>query len=113
MSSKFQNRREFATITIPISTATSSSYELGGTHLVGVLMPSAFTGTKLTIEGSIDGVNFYQLYGSTSGIAKEIKVTANKFIEIESNYDNPFNFVRLVSSSNESAQRILQIVCHP
>jgi len=113
MSSKFQNRREFATITIPISTATSSSYELGGTHLVGILMPSAFTGTKLTIEGSIDGVNFYQLYGSTSGIAKEIKVTANKFIEIESNYDNPFNFVRLVSSSNESAQRILQIVCHP
>jgi hypothetical protein len=113
MPSKFQSRREFASITIPISTATSSSYELGGTHLVGILMPSAFTGTKLTIEGSIDGINFYQLYGSTSGTAKEIKVTANKFIEIESNYDNPFNFVRLVSSANELAERILQIVCHP
>ena len=113
MPSKFQSRREFATITIPISTATSSSYELGGTHLIGIIMPSAFTGTKLTIEGSIDGINFYQLYGSTSGTAKEIKVTANKFIEIESNYDNPFNFVRLVSSASESAQRILQIVCHP
>ena len=113
MPSKFQTTREFVELTIANGGTTSTAYELGGSHLAGVLMPSAFTGIKLTIEGSIDGVNFYQLYGSVSGTAKEIKVTPNKFIEIESNYDNPFNFVRLVSNSAEEGERKIQIICNP
>jgi len=113
MPSKFQTTREFVELTIANGGTTSTAYELGGSHLAGVLMPSAFTGIKLTIEGSIDGVNFYQLYGSVSGTAKEIKVTPNKFIEIESNYDNPFNFIRLVSSSVEAGERKIQIICNP
>jgi hypothetical protein len=113
MPSNFQNTREFAELTIANGGTTSTAYELGGTHLVGLLIPSAFTGTKLTIEGSIDGTNFYQLYGSTSGTAKEIKVAPNKFIEIENNYDNPFNFIRLVSNSVEAGERKIKIICNP
>lgn len=113
MPSNFQNTREFVELTIANGETTSTAYELGGTHLVGILMPSAFTGIKLTIEGSIDGVNFYQLYGSTFGTAKEIKVAVNKFIEIESNYDNPFNFIRLVSNSVETGERKIKIICNP
>lgn len=113
MPSNFQSSREFAELTIANGATISTSYELGGTHLIGVLMPSAFTGIKLTIQGSIEGTNFYELYSSSSGTAKEIKVTANKFIEIESNYDNPFNFVRLVSSSAEAGERKIKIVCNP
>jgi len=113
MPSNFQNTREFVELTIANGGTTSTAYELGGTHLVGLLIPSAFTGTKLTIEGSIDGTNFYQLYGSTSGTVKEIKVAANKFIEIENNYDNPFNFIRLVSNSVEAGERKIKIICNP
>ena len=113
MPSNFQNTREFVELTIANGGTTSTAYELGGTHLIGILMPSAFTGIKLTIEGSIDGTNFYQLYGSTSGTAKEIKVAANKFIEIESNYDNPFNYIRLVSNSVEVGERKIKIICNP
>lgn len=113
MPSRFQNTREFTEVVIANGGTASTSYELGGTHLIGVLIPASITGTKLTIEGSIDGTNFYQLYGSSSGNAKEIKITAGKFIEIESNYDNPFNFIRLVSNATEGAERILKIVCNP
>lgn len=113
MPSNFQSTREFAELTIANGETVSSHYELGGTHLIGVLMPSAFTGTKLTIQGSIDGINFYELYGSSSGTAKEIKVSANKFIEIESNYDNSFNFIKLVSNASEAAERKIKIVCNP
>lgn len=113
MPSNFQNTREFVELVIPNGSTTSTVYELGGTHLIGVLIPSAFTGIKLFVEGSIDGTNFYQLYGSVSGTAKEIKVAPNKFIEIESNYDNPFNFIRLVSSSAEAGERIIKIICNP
>lgn len=113
MPSRFQNTREFTEVVIANGATASTSYELGGTHLIGVLIPDSITGNKLTIEGSIDGTNFYQLYGSSSGTAKEIKITAGKFIEIESNYDNPFNFIRLVSNATEGADRILKIVCNP
>lgn len=113
MSSKFQSAREKTTLTIPAGSSTSNSYELGGTHLIGILMPATFTGTKLTIKGSIDGTNFYEVYGSDSGTAKEIKVSAGKFIAIENNYDNPFNFIQLVSNSTEASDRILTIICHP
>ena len=113
MPSKFQSTREFVELTIPNNSTTSTSYELGGTHLIGLIVPATITGSKFTIEGSIDGTNFYEIYGSETGTAKEIKITAGKFIEIESNYDNPFNFIRLVSNSAEDAERILKIVCNP
>ena len=113
MPSNFQNTREFAELTIASGGTTSTAYELCGTHLIGILMPSAFTGIKLSIEGSLDSINFYQLYGSSSGVAKEIKVTANKFIEVETIYDNPFNFIRLVSNSAEAGERKIKIICNP
>ena len=113
MPSNFQNTREFAELTIASGGTTSTAYELGGTHLIGVLIPSAFTGTKLFVEGSLDNTTFYELYGSSSGTVKEIKVTANKFIEVETNYDNPFNFIRLVSNSAEAGERKIKIICNP
>ena len=113
MPSNFQNTREFAELTIANGGTTSTAYELGGTHLIGILIPSAFTGTKLVIEGSLDNTNFYQLWGSSSGVAKEIKIALNRFIEVETNYDNPFNFIRLVSNSAEAGERKIQIICNP
>lgn len=113
MPTNFQSTREIAELTIANGATTSTSYELGGSHLVGLLVPSAMTGNKLTIQGSIDGTNFYNLYGSSSGTAKEIKITPNTFVEIESSYDNPFNFIRLVSSMTETAERKIKIVCNP
>ena len=113
MPSNFQSTREFAELTIANGGTTSTSYELGGTHLIGILIPSAFTGTKLFIEGSLDNTTFYQLWGSSSGAAKEIKVTANRFVEVETNYDNPFNFIRLVSNSAEAGERKIKIICNP
>lgn len=112
MPSKFQSTREFVELTIPNNSTTSTSYELGGTHLIGLIVPATITGSKFTIEGSIDGTNFYQVYGSETGTAKEIKITANKFVEIESNYDNPFNFIRLVSNMTETGERKIKIVCN-
>ena len=113
MPSNFQSTREFAELTIASGGTTSTAYELCGTHLIGILMPSSFTGIKLFVEGSLDNINFYQLYGSSSGAAKEIKVTANKFIEVETIYDNPFNFIRLVSNSAEAGERKIKIICNP
>lgn len=113
MPSNFQNTREFAELTIASGGTTSTSYELGGTHLIGILIPSAFTGTRLIIEGSLDNTTFYQLWGSSSGAAKEIKVSVNRLVEVETNYDNPFNFIRLVSDSAEAGERKIKIVCNP
>lgn len=113
MPSRFQNTREFVDLVIPNSGTTSTSYELGGTHLIGVLFPASFTSSKVKIQGSLDGTNFYDVYGSDTGTAKEIKATANTLTIIENTYDNPFNYVRLVSNMAEGAERTLKIVCNP
>lgn len=113
MPSRFQNTRELVDLVIANGGTASTSYELGGTHLIGVLYPSAFTGAKVKIQGSIDGTNFYDLHGSDSGTAKEIKATVNTITVVENNYDNPFNYVRLVSASVETGERILKIICNP
>lgn len=113
MPSKFQNTREFAELTIASGQPLSTAYELGGTHLVGVLIPASFTGTKLFLQGSIDGINFFEAYGSESGAKSEIKVTEAKFIIVENSFDNPFNYIRLESNQNETAERLLKIVLNP
>jgi hypothetical protein len=117
MPSKFQTTREFVELTIANGGTTSTAYELNGTCLDYVIIPSAFTGDTLTIEYSIDGTNFYKLYGHAEGDAKAIKVEIGKCIWVERWGEafrrEPFNFIRLVSSSVEAGERIIKIICNP
>ena len=117
MPSKFQTTREFVELTIANGGTTSTAYELNGTCLDYVIIPSAFTGDTLTIEYSIDGTNFYKLYGHAEGDAKAIKVEIGKCIWVERWGEafrrEPFNFIRLVSSSAEAGERKIKIICNP
>jgi len=112
-TSSYQQDKELRQVKIPAGSTTSSYIDLGGTRLMGVEIPAGFIGIKLTIEGSINGT-FYQLYGSETGLAKEIKITAAPaLIMIENSVNCPFEKIRLVSSATETSERILNLICHP
>lgn len=111
--SNYEQNKEHRQVTIAASGTTSTTLDLGGTKVVGIEIPSVFTGTKLAIQGSING-DFYALYGSETGLAKEIKVSAApSFILVENPFDCPFEKVRFVSNATESAERIINVICAP
>ena len=97
-------RLKEATATIAISTTTSSIIDCLGKVLVGLIMPSAFTGTTLAIEVSMDGTTFLPLY-NTSGSAVSITVGVDRHIGIVPADFAGARWFKLVSGSTEVAER--------
>lgn len=47
--------------TIPNGQALSDAVPLGGAEMTGLLMPAAWTAAGLTFQGSLDGVNYFEI----------------------------------------------------
>jgi hypothetical protein len=75
----------FATpqVTIASGASLSGSTYLGNGKLVSIQMPSAWTTAVITIQGSYDGVNFYELYND-GGTEYSISAAAGQIIQLES-----------------------------
>jgi len=97
------------TVTIAINTTTSDVIDLGSNGFVGIILPSAFTGTAITFTGSIDNSTFTALYNSSNS-AFSIAVAASRYYIL-----NPADFlgtryVKLVSNASEAAARTITVV---
>jgi hypothetical protein len=76
------------TVTIANGASLSSAGDLGGTRLVGIIMPAAWTAAALTFQVSYDGgttfANLYDEYGLeytvTADAGRAIKVPALDFL---------------------------------
>lgn len=98
-------------LTIANGEQTSNSSRTGfkGTP-VGVIFPAALTGTGITFEMTVDGTNWHDVYGTDGNLISITKVNGDYRAL------NPTDFagiqeLRVKSSGNEGAERIIKIVC--
>jgi len=101
------NMNPSVTTSIANSATTSAAVTTGGFSLVGILTPSALTGTTFTFTVSVDGTNFFPLYNSSGQVS--YTVAASRYIAI-----NPVDFYgvqyfKIVSGSTEAAARTLTL----
>ncbi len=101
--------QEVFNATIGNGSNSSDAIDLGVFRAVGIVTPSAITGTILSFTVSFDGVNFVPLHDA-SGAIISTNITASRHIAL-----NPSNFygvryLRLISNSNEAASRVFNII---
>jgi len=106
MSNLVQHR----SVVISSGGTTSGAIELeGGATLVGIRMPSAFTGTAMTFTESTSTTGTFQaVYDSAGQIS--LTVAASRTIMIDPARTRGLRFIKLVSGSSEGADRTIQVI---
>lgn len=96
-------------VVIANGATTSAALELEGHALVGIEMPSAFTGTTITFTGSLDNTTFVALYNS-DGTQLSVPVSTSRMILFcPGDFVGP-KWIKVVSGSTEGAARTLCLV---
>jgi len=94
-----QNNVRYEDFTIASGATESNVLNLGCKPLVGIGFPSAFTGTKVTVQGSGDGVNFFSIL--------DLTFSASTGYSIDPVIMCPWSYVKLVSDASEAAERTI------
>jgi hypothetical protein len=102
-----------ATITVASNATTSAEVDLGGTNIVGLQMPAAFTGTTVTFLVATASGGTYQPLVDGAGSAVSKTVAASKYVGIDPTLFRGVRFVKLVSGSSEGADRAITVFSIP
>jgi hypothetical protein len=109
----FPNLIEETTTTIANGQGSSLAVDLYGVALVGISIPAAFTGIALTFQVSVDNGQTYQPMYKADGTAYSVTVAAGHYIQIPALDFAGIRFLKVISGSNEAADRVLTLVARP
>jgi hypothetical protein len=111
--SDFQSVINSISASIPSSGTTTPAIDLGGTSLVGIQLPAAFTGTSIsfTVATTLSGT--YQGVIDGSGTALSKTIAAGKYLMLDPSEFAGIQFLKIVSSATEAAQRDLILITRP
>ncbi len=102
-------------VTIASGQSLSAGIKLDGLHLFGVILPSAFTGTKITFQMSNDdGASWHDVYDNTESEYYRT-FSASRYVAVDVELFSPINALRVrsgtaASPTSEGADRIVQLV---
>ncbi len=99
-------------LVIPSSQTDSNNTDLAGARLVGLIFPSAFTGTKILFKGSINGIDFFNLF-NTNGVLLEINFIGDGFIMLFPADFAALRHLIIKSDAAEGADRTIKILTRP
>lgn len=100
-------------VTLTSGTDETSAIRVNGL-LCGVIMPAALTGTGLTVRGSADGTNFYDVCDKAGTSLVLAAAAAGKMVVLDNDaVVNPVRFIKLKSSTNEGADRAITVLTAP
>lgn len=100
--------------TIAISQPNSTAIQLNGLLPVGLRFPAAMTGSTVTLEESVDGTNWSPIRINGDAADFSVTVTASKTVVFANAIPLAgFEYLRIVSSSNEAAERSVGLICRP
>jgi hypothetical protein len=71
--------------TIAANQSLSGSVDLGGSFVIGLVMPAAWTPAVATLQGSADGTTFYDLYDGMAGSELAFNVKPGTMVNINPN----------------------------
>jgi hypothetical protein len=93
-------------ITFAAAATTSSILTLPGTEmqLVGLVFPSSWTAETLTIQGSVDGQNFYNIFSASQATPGALSYSAFAASQILALRRDDFNSVAYVQLTSGAAQ---------
>lgn len=79
-----------------------------------IIMPAAWTAASMTFQGSMDGVNFFDLFND-SGVEYEIPVLVSQAVQL--NVPLTFPYVKIRSGTtgtpvNQGGARSVTLVCN-
>lgn len=97
--------RSRGTLAIANGQAISEVLNCGTKSLVGVLMPDALTSATFTIEGSLDGTNFYPITNNYGAGLNAIAFVGDTLFSIDPSLTLPWQYIRLVTVGAEGAAR--------
>lgn len=90
------------TATVSASGTTTESIDLSGTKLIGIVVPSTFDGTEITLQGSVDNSSFFDVYDAfgtevaiTTSASRLVVFTSNDFIGLP-------QYIKLVCTSTQT-----------
>lgn len=93
-------------LTIALNGTVSSAVLIGkGRALVALEFPSAMTGTKVTLKGSIDGTNYRSIYMDNT--LQEVTFTASTVRSINPRVTYGLHSVKVESDATELAARTI------
>jgi len=110
--SNFANDVTTTTVTIANSGTVSTAAQLFGMRLVGIVTPSALTGTAMTFQASADGSTYTAMY-DTDGNAISYTVAASRWIPVTADVFGGVPYIKVVSGSSEAAARTITLVVKP
>lgn len=101
------------TAVIASGQTTSGAIDLVGTALVGLFMPSAFTGTAVTFTAAATLTGTYLAVTDSTGAAVSATVAASKYVALSPTTFAGLRYVKLVSGSSEGADRTITLATRP
>lgn len=97
------------TATIAIGATVSSAISLGTARLAGVLFPSDWVAADLTVQVSLDGSNYFDMY-DINGIKYTIKGLASRYVMVPLADFMGFSTFKFVSTATQtSTQKTLTL----
>ena len=114
-ATSFTDTRAQTSTAIVSGTTTSAEIDLGGTQIVGLQMPTSFTGTAMTFQASQPPIRRLSFQTLADGAGNDISktVAASKYIAIDPTLFRGIRFVKLVSGTTEGAGRTIVIFSIP
>lgn len=102
------------TVTIANGASISGAADLSGTSFVGYVMPSSWTAADITLQGSVDGNNFFNLYDQFGNEVRHVSA-ASRFIALNPAELACVRHLKLRSGTsssavNQGAERIITLV---
>ncbi len=102
------------TATIAISASLSGSVDVNGTTIAGYIMPAAWTAAGITLQVSVDGTNFFNLYDQYGNEVSHI-VDASSFVQLTPSDMAAIRYIKIRSGTsgtpvNQAAERVITLV---
>jgi hypothetical protein len=101
------------TVVLASGGTTSAEIDLGGTMLVGLQMPSTFTGTSVTFTVANASGGTFQTMKDGAGNSVSKTVAASQYIAIDPTLFRGVRFCKIVSGSTEGADRTITVYSVP
>jgi len=107
---------KYTDVTIALSGTQSAEVDIGNYDIVGIITPSTFDGTTITIQASpTSGGTFYPVAAAnTASTAYTITTTASIWSPIDPTVTRGLRYIKLTcGSSQTTTATVLQLVLRP
>lgn len=109
-ANQFQPRLCQNSVTIASSGTASAEADLGGTTLVGVMLPATMTGTTLTFTAALTSGGTFNPVTGSNGSALSYTIAGAKYLAIDPALFHGIQFIKAVSGSAEGADRAITLL---